>query len=238
MIKSYTIRLSSSPFSCKLAKDSYDSALNFGLDAHYFDAINKTNVDEFFKKNGLIPKDYPAMKVIGTRGCFASHYNLWQICVELGESIVIMEHDGLLIKDVKNIVKKTEGVCHLDPYSPFYDSYDRFVNLYSGEDVISYSKKHVKNNGISNSVKEVKPPHFNGTYGYVITPKSAEALVNHYKSNECVASDESIHMNIVKLQRTLSTHIRIHPFFKNKDMVANFSTRKRDIDISNIFNSI
>jgi hypothetical protein len=84
---------------------------------------------------------------------------------------------------------------------------------------------------VSNIVKEIKSPHFNGTYGYVITPHSASSLVEYYKCNDCVASDEAIHNKIVKLERTLSTHIRLNSFFKNKDMVANFSTRKKDIDI-------
>jgi len=232
MIKSYTIRLSLNSFSCRLAKDSYESAVQFGLDARYFEAINKTNVDDFFKNNGLTPKDYPAMKISGTRGCFASHYNLWQICYDLGESIVVMEHDGLVIKDLTSIVNKFDGVCHLDPYSPFHDSYDRYANLYSGTDVIKYSKKYIKNNGISNIVSELNNSHFNGTYGYIINPKSAKLLIEYYKLNECVASDEAIQNNIVNIQRTLSTHIRLNPFFKNKDMVANLSTRKNNIDMT------
>lgn len=229
MIKSFTIKLSGSPISNTLSKDSFESAKRFGLDAQYFEAINKQNVDQYFFENGLIPRDYPAMKLPGTRGCFASHHALWNICKNLNESILILEHDGVLIRDIKNITTQVTGVCHLDPYSPFDTGYESFVLKYSGDSVTSYSKKYIKKEGIKNIVTDTMGMCFFGTYGYIITPFGARSLIDYYHSNECMASDESINSRILNLQRTLSTHVRMHPFLKDRETIIKYCTRKNDV---------
>lgn len=70
------------------------------LNYHFFEAINgNENPDNpLFKKYNrekrLLRKGYELS--LSQLGCFASHYLLWQKCVELNQPILVLEDDALL----------------------------------------------------------------------------------------------------------------------------------------------
>lgn len=229
MIKTYIIRLESSPISFKLAEDAFNAAKSFQLDVQYFKAIDKSNVDDFFTANNLVSKKYPAMEIAGTRACFASHYSLWKMCAETEEPFLVLEHDGVVIRDPRNVIFKVSDVCHMDPYSPFDSTYDKYVNLWDGERLVEYTRKYVKTEYGKDIITEHRCSYINGSYGYIIKPHAAKRLYDYYKSNECIASDEAICNSIVKLQRTSSTYVRLHPFLKDRETIIKYCTRKRNV---------
>lgn len=52
-------------------------------------------------KTGLYKKHYPARDQLRVVSCALSHARLWRKCVELGEPIVVLEHDCMFIRSFK-----------------------------------------------------------------------------------------------------------------------------------------
>lgn len=231
MTKLYIIRLKSSKLSETLAHDAYVSTQKFDVEPNYFDGIERHKADEVLKFFGLKPEMKVAMEYSGTRGCLASHYSLWVKCHEMGEPVVVMEHDGLMIKEIKNIIKDVDDVCHLDPRDTADPLYNEYVLIDDGMGVKEYIK--ARRPGLSKMIGIKASPgpsidKFKGGYGYVMTPKGAGKLIDYYKNKEIPAADTAICKLAVNLQITLSTHIRLHPYYKDARTILDFSTRKRE----------
>ncbi len=106
----------------------------------------------------------------GELGCYASHYSLWQKCIELNEAICILEDDII----VKERFKESLEFCdkHINELG-----YIRLMHL---EENVAKQKTSVK--GVSQIL------HFKdgiGTQGYVLAPKAAQKLLK-YSAKEWV----------------------------------------------------
>lgn len=224
-MKSYTIRLKNSNLSNILANDSFNSALNFGLDAKYFDAIQPELADETLKKYGVVLNYTHANRHLGTRGCLASHYSLWIKTMEIAEPILILEHDGIVIKDIHGIVGMVENACHLDPCNIFDSNYNLDIERNFGAGVQEYLKIN-RPNTTPGAIGKETSEHFRGAYGYILTPNGAEKLTTHWKNNPATVADMCISKAVMKLQISLSTHVRLHSFYKNETTIFKMSTRK------------
>jgi GR25 family glycosyltransferase involved in LPS biosynthesis len=222
-MKSYIIRLDNHALSTTLAADCFKASNTFGLTPEYFKAIDRYTVDNFFNRHGLsIAKD-KKMALLGTRGCFASHYSIWIKVLEEGQSAVILEHDGLLIKSVNSITSSVVDVCHLDPYDPYTTSYNNDVLNDNGAGLQLYKRT---------KEKRITGKYFRGAYGYILTPQGANKLISFVKEYGAFSADRSICENAALLQSTMTTHVRLHPFFENAITIKNFSTRKSENGLS------
>lgn len=95
-MKSFIIRLSDYSNSVTWAKNAYTTAKNNNWNVEYFEGVNglKTSLEEY--NLFLNPNHKKSQKLFankGTVGCLLSHYSLWNMCIELNESICILEHD-------------------------------------------------------------------------------------------------------------------------------------------------
>lgn len=105
----------------------------------------------------------------GERACFASHYSLWQKCVELGEPIIILEDD----------VELFSGFCEeVVRVSPSKYVYVRLSYLFEKGKMFSLS------NGFSLSFSDIR-----GAQGYYLTPRGALAFIESAKSWYCPVDD-------------------------------------------------
>lgn len=60
--------------------------------------------EEFWKETTIKFKENSKFnKKLGTKGCFASHFLLWNKCIELDEPIVILEHDAVITSKWREI---------------------------------------------------------------------------------------------------------------------------------------
>ncbi|MEO6906329.1 MAG: glycosyltransferase family 25 protein [Abditibacteriaceae bacterium] len=113
---------------------------------------------------------------LGERGCFASHYCLWQKCVELNEPIVVIEDD------VKFLVGYEEGIDRI------YNSEYEYVRLITQKEQTTYTL---------NDNFALTYSHVLGTQGYYLTPKAAEKFLNNAslwsKSVDVFMDDSYIH---------------------------------------------
>nr|WP_187898298.1 glycosyltransferase family 25 protein [Helicobacter pylori] len=106
----------------------------------------------------------------GELGCYASHYSLWQKCIELNEAICILE-DDIIIKD--RFKESLEFCCqHINELG-----YIRLMHL---EENVAKQKTPVK--GVS-QILNFKDGI--GTQGYVLAPKAAQKLLK-YSAKEWV----------------------------------------------------
>lgn len=105
-MKSFIIRLSSYENSKEWAENAFNSAIKHNWDVEYFEGINglETSLEEY--RLFLNPNHKKSRKLFankGTLGCFLSHYGLWKKCLELNQSICILEHDVTIHKPFPKI---------------------------------------------------------------------------------------------------------------------------------------
>lgn len=165
-------------------------------------------------------------------GCFASHYLLWQKCIELNQGIIVLEDDAIIhsnFTEVVNFISSDENKFEffwLSPPAPARRNQ-------KGKEI--YNSK-------SFSISKYKQGWGNTT-GYFITPKAAKKLLSYcqewiyevditmerYWENQidylalapfCVEPDFSIESNIPvdkkQGKRSIKTKI-LREFYKLKD---------------------
>lgn len=123
----------------------------------------------------------------GIKGCFLSHYRLWQKCAELDEPIVIWEDDIVLSRkflsiDWKDVLVVALGHPNKSPrYMPL-------LELPEGEpQALDYRNSSMP-----------------GCCGYAIKPNAAKKLIETYEKT-FLPADNAINSTIVKIQ--IHSHI-------------------------------
>lgn len=231
-MKTYIIRLSDSELSCSLAEDAIKSVSSFGMKSDFFEGIKRDQAFDFFKKHNI--KFNRSQERThwshGTMGCFASHWSLWNMCAESDESFLILEHDGVLIRDPSLIEDEVQDVCHLDQFIPFMTTYGDESEEYSKiyEDMVMYKGTigvmDYPTNNFYNT-KDITGSCFRGLYGYLIKPHAAKKVLNFCQTYGAFPADRMMCENAVKLQRSNATYVRLNPFFKSIKIQRDFSTR-------------
>ena len=222
-MKGFIIRILGHEFSTKLAKDAYESCIKFGIDACYFDAIIPKTLDKFFSEYDVkMSEEFMRKKAteFATQACFASHYCLWQKCVDINEKILILEHDGLMLRNIDDIIHQIEDVCHLDPSRPYRNNYNEILSKEQPTGV-----KDFLNSNKWTSDREFTGEHFAGCYAYVISPSGSKKLIEFVKKFGAWEADRLVGKNVLNLQITNGSYARLHPFFKSKDYIRKYSTR-------------
>ncbi len=141
-----------------------------GIDFEFFDAVDgrKENHPLFerydyikrlwFTSGGMPPR--------GELGCYASHYLLWETCVKLGQSIVIIEDDAAICADAKTVLPIIQN--RISCYG--------YLRLEDGSEGVHIPIEETEDYCI------VKMTHnFNGTRAYAISPSAAKNLLLHSK---------------------------------------------------------
>ena len=178
--------------------ETKDSALkavetcnNHGLTPNLFAGFTPERADDFLLENNIVAFS-PGPKIFdiknskgGVRGCFASHYHVWKKAVELNETIVVMEHDARITREIPDI--DIESVLHLDAW--------RF----------DFEPEEVENE-IEEYYEVKKGYHtMKGAYAYMITPEAAAKLIQSTHDTGYCAADIHIRKeNGIKIER-------IHP---------------------------
>ena len=162
--RKYVISLTDVPESVAGAKRCISSAKRYGEDRgmKIFPGIGKTESSAFFLERGLTfsstPEHEELFDISAEMGCFASHYLLWEKCVELDEPIMILEDDVEFCTSVPPL--RFKEVIHL------------------GKPSLSRNAKIME--AVSDKYQEVYNPfdYLSGTYAYGITPLAAQKLID------------------------------------------------------------
>ncbi|UPQ88099.1 glycosyltransferase family 25 protein [Vibrio sinaloensis] len=165
-MKIYVISLKRSPERRENIKKQLDT---LGLEFEFFDAVDGRAEPphplfaryDYNKRLWLTSGRMPSK---GELGCYASHYLLWQKCVDLNAPILIIEDDSDVQPRIKELLPLIEaktieyGFLRLEPET-------EKCALYEKESSDSYSIYFMSDN-------------FGGTRSYAICPQSAKKLVS------------------------------------------------------------
>lgn len=229
-MKTYIIYMSGDDFSVKMTEETIEPLEHFNIEYELFDGVvGKKGLDVLksfdVKPSSVVPQ---SEWTDGTIGCLASHYLLWQKCANQEEPFMILEQDGLLVRDPRGILPLIDSVCHLDAFLPFENQekgYDHFE--WYNERIEEYEpgvKKYPSNvfypdNNLTGSV-------FRGAYGYIMTPKGAKQILNFIKRFGAFPADRCLCERAANIQRANSTYVRLNPFFHSLNVQREFTSRK------------
>lgn len=194
-MKNYIIYLPQVAASTKTATAMLGKFKELDMKAELFEGTYGTDAVEKFNKEGRtlypyslkgpISIDGPGaakMSNPGIKGCFDSHYRLWQKCVELDKPITIWEDDILLTRGFIPVEWKDILIVAL------------------GHPTKSVRWMHLLENpiGIPEAL-DYKSPSMPGCCGYAIKPHAAQKLLDTYK-NTFRPADNAINRSVVKMQ--------------------------------------
>ncbi|WP_270962070.1 glycosyltransferase family 25 protein [Campylobacter upsaliensis] len=136
---------------------SENPSLKDRLEFIFFEAVDGDGGEEFAKFHPAWAKYLNGRKLSpGEKGCFASHYKLWQKCLEFNESIFVLEDDVEFTQafNAQNLEKILKS-----PYE--------YVRIHYIKEKSSYALNNHFNITFSNVA---------GTRGYFIKPSAAKKI--------------------------------------------------------------
>jgi GR25 family glycosyltransferase involved in LPS biosynthesis len=147
------------------------------------ESVPSNAVEIAIRKKFIDDVRYLKAQTPGVRGCFYSHYRLWQRCVELNEPVFIFEDDVMFERgwvpvdwqDVLMVCLGKKAYKH-EFYSPL---------LYSPQ-------------GIPRAI-DIPNLSLPGAVGYAIKPHAAQKLVECYVQ-DMLPADTAINQYVVRLQ--------------------------------------
>ena len=213
-MKKFIIRLQNNTISEKYAFDCVRQAKHFGIEVDYFDAINGKDYQSHLEKLQINPRYKFKKGRAGVYGCFLSHYYLWKMCSEGNQSFLILEHDGYFIRELPvDIEDKFSDVLKLDNLDPFSNQYNFLLekNFNSKLEIMTYTNPQAKF-----LAKNKTGNYMRGAYGYIIKPHAAKKIIDWIGINGFVPADQQIGNEIVDIQVTIPTVVRLHPAYFKK----------------------
>ena len=182
---SFVICLEGHAYSEAKAQRCIESAAEFGLEVQKFKAVDATNAERVMHEQRLewtwtqsgvrnCPltglRQHPYGERLPKIGCSMSHYLLWQLCAELDEPILILEHDSVFLRPLPDV--EFNGICMInDPRGATHQGEwwsDRMADRGPGV----WPKTQLQTN---------RPDGLAGNSAYLLKPWSAISLMNAFK---------------------------------------------------------
>jgi GR25 family glycosyltransferase involved in LPS biosynthesis len=170
------------PYSIKNRELSADEIENLIKPELYQDFKNRYHTS-IYKKQYIGENDIGKLSRPGVIGCFYSHYNLWEKCVELNEPIMIFEDDVKFYRGFHKIEWEDVLVLSLGKSSFLRDPCKTYLENPSG---IPYAAPW----------RNFSMP---GASGYAIKPHAALGLIKFYRPYWYPA-DNAINQFLCKIQ--------------------------------------
>jgi len=205
-MKSFIIHLSKIESSLSTALNLKRQLEDFNMPVELFEGTYGNDAVKMMEDEGRIlhhlgikgeinPNDIATLKMMtpGVRGCFYSHYRLWQRCVELNEPIIIWEDDIVLQR----------------PYLPV--EWKDVLVIALGHPAKSEKYKHFLENPLGEAKAEFYfQSSMPGCCGYAIKPHAAKKLVKVY-SKTFLPADNAINVHHVSIE--------IHNYIMGKALI-------------------
>lgn len=179
-MKAYIIQVEGILHSMHSALEAQTSCDKYGITADIVNGFVPSKADLAINELGLKPYA-PGAKLYdiknskpGVRGCFMSHFSLWQQCSKQNENFLILEHDARIVREIPKV--KFQDVLHLDAWR-FDPNPDYADNAPEVEEFYEVRK----------GVKTSK-----GAYAYIIKPLAAGKLVESAFKQGFTAADMHI----------------------------------------------
>lgn len=154
-----------------------------------YDAITPLNVEQIMEDSdvkwnwpwegevvdfvtGLTKKAYQTKDKRKRKACSMSHFNLWQMCFELKEPMLILEHDAMFVNridfDIRNTKFQILGINNpLMATRKAHAYYDKIVDSWDAFQYTPYIDDDIK-----------MPQGLAGNSAYIMTPEGAEQMIS------------------------------------------------------------
>lgn len=204
-LKAFVITLQESELGCKIAKEAVLAAQTFGIDANIHPAVLGYNSKPLFQQYNITNfLNHTIIDNPGHQGCFLSHFQLWLKCIELNETIMILEHDGIMIRQLPtDVLEHFTDVLRLDAFSAWKPNYNEFTEESLKEEV-NYSRLPTE------CYYHSSGSYYVGAYGYLIKPSGAKKLIDFAVNRGVVCTEAHIGSNIVDIMSVTSSVVRLH----------------------------
>lgn len=193
--------------SIKYAKQALDSFKGFkGWEPSLFEGVTLDTLPKYEKKYPLKLKvpgravEYQHHRRFKVKKCCSyNHYRLFKKCVDLNETIAIIEHDSHCISDWLDysfddvLVMNSESALNQEVLKPV--SHLNTVPMNGIHDICFEGLKYNKIDPALKG-KYIVP----GTAAYAITPQGAEKMINVYETIGWDQSDFIINTGYVRIQ--------------------------------------
>ncbi|EAK4147380.1 glycosyltransferase family 25 protein [Campylobacter upsaliensis] len=181
---------------------SENPSLKDRLEFIFFEAVDGDGGEEFAKFHPAWAKYLNGRKLSpGEKGCFASHYKLWQKCLEFNESIFVLEDDVEFTQafNAQNLEKILKS-----PYE--------YVRIHYIKEKSSYALNNHFNITFSNVA---------GTRGYFIKPSAAKKFIKKCQFLIKPVDDSMDYSEVLNIVFTLL-------FLKELPLQSDIATRERE----------
>jgi len=210
MIKSFVIRKPNDDLSERLADECIESAKQFGIHPEKVSGVYSDH-DFLLAKKGVSPffkmkeskKNNP-----GIKGCFLSHFLLWEKCIELNEPIIIFEHDGLMIRPLPDNIENMFTHILLLDYASRLENYEGIVKTDSELKITNFDR-------ILGPMKykSINKTHFRGSHAHMVKPLGAKTLIESSKKNGFLPLDMAVNQYYTSYSIIDPLIARLNPFF-------------------------
>ena len=220
-MKAFVIILQESEHSKKVGAEAIEAARKFGIEPEVHNGVLGYDAPEKFREYGItrfLTRDL--IDNPGHQGCFLSHFELWLKCVKLNKPIIVLEHDGIFVRELPDdILNKFDGVLKLDPFDVF-DCTDVYTEKVSDSLKEPIDVWHQPAKGTWHGVGEF----IWGAYGYIIKPGAALELIQFARKIGAAPTDVHIGRNIVDIKATTVTVVTMNQVYIDKGVKGMSST--------------
>lgn len=200
--KSFLIHLSKVSSSLNSALESKTNLEKIGIFPTMFEGTYGPDADKIFENYRVHPVpgitlDRRKVSGTGAKGCFHSHYRLWQKCVELDEPIIVFEDDIIVHRDYQEI------------------DFDELLILsinFDWGDLMEKWRKYLEEDIHETTAVPFTERFMPGTSGYIIKPKAAKKLLDTYV-NTFITVDVAMNSDVINME----IHPRLIGRAKNMD---------------------
>lgn len=192
-MKVYVITLKDDEYSNSVADRCIQSAAKFGLTVEKFYGVNREQAKQFMndeglewtwanndteimmcEKTGLRMHPYGSTDIRAKIGCSMSHYVLWKKCVELDNSILILEHDSVFLRALPEI--EFNGICQINDPNGATRKGGQWSKQMSSRGTIGVHPK----TWITAENERHIPDGLAGNSAYMIKPWAAQELIDKF----------------------------------------------------------
>lgn len=221
----YVIRLKDIEVSEKLADDCLQSCRKYNLPVRKFDGIfGEEKIEQTHKLYNIRPwKSKMKKNRLGVKGCFLSHFTIWQTCIKLNQPVVIFEQDAVLLRPLEfSILDLFEEFLILDPYNKMRPEYQ---HLHETETKVGIEEYF---NHDSVSKYGVTEQYAMGLQAYIIKPSAANKLTEYVKVNGYLPADLQCNKSILNIQTVYPAVAAINPkYWGKKGLMREESTTQK-----------
>jgi GR25 family glycosyltransferase involved in LPS biosynthesis len=188
-MKSFIIHLSKVKSSLTSALESKAGLEKIGIFPTMFEGTYGPDADKLFESYKVHPApgiELDRRKVSGTgaKGCFHSHYRLWQHCVDINESIMIFEDDIIVLNNYTDIDFQEILILSINfDWGPIMEKWRNYLEQPNNfKQALPFTEKFMP-----------------GTSGYIIKPVAAKKLLDTYL-NTYITVDVAMNSDVIVME--------------------------------------